>query len=1003
MSRGGGGGVDRIDERIPEWARSEVMAHTYSYLYNPLSWSRDVSQQSRGVIVLDSADDDEVGGATTFQSVARRQRRQQQKQDGHDLQTLMEPRLWRLVYGTPAHRDRSMSWADTVSSMTRRGSVTVGSATFAYSQRRMLTKDIERCNNAAEKIRQIQSIANLDNERRMALIALEKETQRRAREMKSVDFLCPPHTSLPGRRRLFEVQFHEAFLCSIHAVNNLANQVLLSPPDLLGGIELVRPLDSLYASTEELTLVLLREGVYTVPIRLSHVSTLNALDENQRWPLRNHCLEFIKEAGGMVILQPGHFVTLVHDADAAFGRTAAERNREWSIFSVDHITFESSSAADTIDQYICDILQRPSATFADDDFDDEYGGGDDDSNYVDDVIVERGGGGEDTTNREFGSQSRRQYQNNEEDDDEEDCRETRRARLSEASNQPAEALFVGLLPVSLRLLYDVANYNRLKESERLKLYILRTLVRRTLGDARVPESAGATDLTMPTPIDPAAFDAICEFMREHNVDVAAARGEDPRQVGFNGTERVNAASVVSARFLLDEHLQFYVDEIALALIKDDAAAALQTLVQTRSWLRMTTSLSLLFTVPGEHHRRLVSNRRWMRLFALHMTATPLIEALRRRSHIKTLNDDAWIRPRLLLFCFVAYAKLETSGIKLCATPHFARFFKHAVYDGDAFLRAALPFDDFPLENVDWATVEPKTIQNLYSRGSYTVSLWLLNSMRSGAPPPPSNDDDNGGSAVVDDNNEIPAELPIDLFATGDGSSFDDFTYACDRRATFVELLRTTLFELPWYDATLERLAKHVQPFDVQSPTQPRILEHYRRVFQLFDAHVERSLVLDMLDTLSFDVDALGRLPAVDDAERSEDENNAQRGGGEGVNFGVGALNNDYKPRFLERIFQGDISEIHIAIMGRVATQADNRASITDNIDRLPLPDVPGCWETTRPSVDRRMWLKTSPLWKLPVGGSRRNEQQPMQSYHYAMSANEHVRAAADNKRKRAYE
>lgn len=895
------------EQRVPEWAQPVEMNKTYAFLYNPM-----------------------VVCNTPY------------------LPMTMDRELWRLVYGTPAVRNRSMCWAYAYGDSAE-------ARAFAYAPRRTTEENVVRQRMLRQRIESMRASEDLQSEMKRRMIEHEQAALAAAQNPRAETFVRPPRSIHlecgSGTGRSFEVQCNDAYLCGMHTFNNVANSVVLSPPDLLQAIELVRPLNSRYASPEELMLAALREGVFLLPVRLTHASDLNALDEAEPHPRRKYCLQLLKKAGGMLVYQPssmslskaavGHYVSLVYtprraDDDDESGWVAGDATHDWCVYSTDHIVSHSANAADALDNYFFTTLAAG----------------------IDQDLVNMA--------------------------NEEREREKRRQMLLQQAGGEAEGMqFIGLLPISLSLLQNDARLGPQFEASREDtewLYILRSLVRRSLSAMRASETAdqyGVRDISMPTPISPGNLDVLSDFMCANVVERAClptAPGaeassssaqssetaqDDKARTRFDGFDTINAASVLSTRYVLDEDLNRCAEELANVLMSIivppecaqpiDIVEELWTVLRTlRSRLRELPAIAMLMVVGDNFEKslRLVSNRRWFRYVALHITVTQLIVML------KACRSGGAVAPELLrvlvLFCFVTYSSMANGGVKLSTWPAIEELFGEL---GTA-RHELLPLDDdtLPANIADVA----RNGAAVYGRGSkfallmlhnsYDVTLWLMRATAKLC----------GGDG---------AALPHELFELESDVEVDDLSARYDRALQFISTVRRTLFALPLAGKDFNQVERLLPPQRLDEPTSVTAANHFCTVAIEFRNALTGEMAPDelrhMIDAIGFDANYLPRDGEQPDAYR-------QRIGALRLDTSTHSLKDKRKPRFVERMMQLGVPDMYRHVFGILYTRADERVPIVDNIERLPLPRQPGNWMSTGPRTNEAVLLKTAPLSELPT-------------------------------------
>jgi hypothetical protein len=808
------------------------------------------------------------------------------------LPAQMSESAWRLVYGEPSVRNRSLCWAD------------ANKRPFSYAARRLT----ESARAAAEQVRQrisaLRSSVDIEGGARERMLAKETLVLNRITAPSPERYVRPPrdtHAQLDNTS--FEMQVNDMHLCGLHALHNVAGRVLLSPPDLMSAIELLRPLDTRFASLEELSLAALREGIFLLPVKLTSASDLNSLDFAEREPRNKFFAELLEEARGMILFQRSalggadHYVSLVHVPESE------DPDDEWVVYSFDRVVARGPTAADAIDAHICATL---SGTL---------------------------GGAPAST---IGSTKRR---------------ETRRAELEASVASRGERLsFVGLLPMSLMPLVDDALQNRrfaeLSERERERVYILRTFMRRSLSEMRVSGANGA-DFTLPPPVSPVNFDATCQFF-------ACNASHDDDELHFDGLDRTNVASFVTTRFSVDEAMNAGANQLAKQLLEQrDCSGGARwspeareevrlTLRHMRSHLRTLPALALLFGMRGNQRKfaRLLSNRRWFRYFVVQCAVTSLAAALERPGSPVPERE-------LSLLCFVAFINLQATGVKLLSTPYILRLYA-ALADRDE-RDNILPLGSAPaniVETLQSGDVSPRSpLAALLFNCVYDSALWLLQAIeRARLPHLPF----NGALAHL---------FALDPKARAAVASDDNASPAYDSLASFVILLRSTLFCMPFEgnDFALVKLCAPQQSVSERAPDHLGV--HYNESACRFLAEsaalLEPETALDFIDSLAFDA------AYADAKDWRHVEATASI-------IALRSLDDERKPRFAERLAQCGFVEVYEQVFGALTTCPDSRETLVGNLDRLPLPSVHGQWMATRPRVDPSVQLATRPIATLPT-------------------------------------
>lgn len=807
----------------------------------------------------------------------------------------MDERIWRLVYG-PAKRDRTRCWANT----------SFRDPTFHYR------------------------------------IIHQTEEGGVRTEMVRVDAPQRVYDRTTGRS--FEVQ-DDGFLCGTHGLNNVANTVILTPPDHLGAIEDVRPLYSKQITREELTLAALREGVFLLSVKLTDASDLNSLDSAERFP-RNKCfLDLLERARGMIILtqysvvkpkkaysesgktapQVGaHYVSLVLAEPSTGGVDPARR---WLIFSMAKIESAGATAADAVDKYILNTLTG--LTF------------------------------------------------------EEKTREERRRRLERENIDPVN--FEGLLPISLRLLFDDANLAEraatrrpLAAEELAHLVLVRSLLRRQLSDLRLISftigNETMNELSAVKPVSPNGIDELCAFI-DRTAPTSANDDDEADDLTYTGLDQTNMVSFLLKRHAADAMLnmqaeiilRFVVSENKAGWVVDpilstnEAAAqegvlepiknryteVLQALRTVRSYAPVdsTDVLGLVMTGSpiGDRNQfnkfsRLMANRRWLRWIAITLAANSLAELFESIIVLAAYPLNVTVRRILTLLGITLFSNLKGYGVRLETTPSVSQIYSLLRRDRTALL----PLDSLPEQIANLVRTgeiaERGEFATLFMDKNYEWYLWLMQSALDADLP----------------NFLLPSVQPFIIRDTG-GQQYDDLTVAYDRRAAFVELVRETLFRMPAYDQdhSVLRAAYTEQNFNM--PTREPIAQLFRAgalefVRRSVDAGFlpDANTALEWIDVLAFD-----RRYGTD----------AWRAATQDLSTHTAITE---KPRFAERAALAGYDVIRSNFFGRLHLLPDQRRPITNNINRLPLPRTPGQWQSTRPIIAERVRLCTTPLSELPM-------------------------------------
>jgi len=861
-----------MSDAAPQWARPQSMARAYALLYNTLM-----------------------------------------VRNAPYLMSQMDESVWRLVFGSAACRPRHLSWA-------RARNDNRESRAFVYAERRTTAQQLARQRELRGRIATLRDSADLTGALQERMVERARAELRRVEQPTAERFPRPPRdTHADLVHRSFQVQYHDAYLCGMHSLNNVANSVLLTPPDILQAIELMRSLEPRFAAYEELALAALREGVFLLPVKLTDPSDLNPLDYSELAPRNKYFLDLLEEAGGMVVYEPGAPPELGHYVSLVYVPEADDPDSEWVVYSTERVVARGATAADALDRYVLGVL---------------YGA-------------------------EFGRNAK--YATG-------DGRERRRRDAAEARRtlRGAQGHFVGLLPIALDALVDDATQvnlmSSLDEKRRERVYVLRTLVRRALSQMRVD---CGSDLTLPPPISPGNFDAMCHFF-------TANRVHSDDELHFDGLDVANVASFVTVRFTTDQTINKAMDALARrVLLELDSAApwsarearidALATLVELRSFLRSMPALPLLFAMRDNFGKfsRLLSNRRWFRYFVLQLALTGVIASLRHGGAVAPVPTRI-----VALLCFVGFCNLQAAGVRLAATPSLVQLFARIGELGDE-RGTLLPLDDAPPNIARLVRHSPATqrgpLFSLLINCSYDASLWLLRAIeRARLPHAPCNGALAPLFAISDNDRErVSQQLPHGQRV----AERDDSSIAYDQLSSFVTLLRVTLFALPFEHIDYISVREDGAAVRPGVPTRRAVARQLRESARRFAHEVGKERLApperaaELVDALAFDKRYLHAAAADDD------DDSVWEWTGDSA---ARALDDECKPRYVERLMQFGIDEAYRQTFGAFCLCADRRTPITDNIERLPLPRVAGNWMTTRPLVHDSVLLACAPLTALPT-------------------------------------
>ena len=838
--------------------------------------------------------------------------------DAFYLPNQLDERMWQSVYA-PSVRNRRLCWAD--------GSPRA----FDY-----------RPQQAAPEIASATSNEKNDGSRKRAIVDRPRRSIRPTTA--PINFTPPVRNRDSGTGRSFEVQHNEGFLCPLHTLNNIANSVLLSPPDMLQAIELVRTLEPNIASLEELSLAALREGVFLLPIALTDASALNPLDAEQTYPELKFFLTLLEEARGMIIYTPahgfgyvGHFVSLVY---AEPGEGGLDPSRRWLVYSTSSVVARGTTAAEALDKYILMNLSTGSSS-------------------------------------------------------DEKTREERRRRLQESNIDPQH--FIGLLPLPIHLLWDDAMAGRdreeraarMPEDEYLRMIVLRTLLRRSLGEMRVqPNELGLNDITMPKPVSPNSVDELAQFMQRLTSRIERDGSMVWNSV-FDGFDQTNVASFILRRHDVDVRMNKDAETLALLLLREydngwsadpipivdgsdvliDATTRYSyentryskerpnfetVLGNLRRMMREPDGgIGLMFSgVTGDERGemfskfvRLLPNRRWLRYLVIDIVASALDTHVRRLNQSRRFPLGVAARRVMVLLTICAFTSLRYAGVNPSSTPNVVRLLNVVRASRTEMLPVGSLPDmlEEPVRRGSTDTGSP--LVKLMLNGGYEWYLWLW-------------------QAAIDaglpglDQMQLEPFWTFGAYELDDRPPFDDNTAMYDRMFTFVRQLRTTLFRIPAADEDFRIIRDYFYEQDARQRTRVVIAEHFHVVATTFvTAAVSDRLLPDVqtaqswVDFLAFD----GRYGALDDV-------GWRTAAGDVASH---LLENNLRPAFIERAAQSGFVIIRRDVFGPLQTVADTRTPITTNMERLPLPNQPGNWRSTRPVVDARVRLCTSVMSALP--------------------------------------
>lgn len=816
------------------------------------------------------------------------------------LRTQMAEDVWRAVYAPDFTRDRSLCWND-------------------------------------------------DNHRRLAYQPSRRLANR-------VVMPGPPRRradALTGRS--YEEQYSDGYLCGLHSLNNLANAVLLTPPDVLSAIEVRRNLDNPLAGLEDLILAALREGVFLLAVNMTSASDLTPLDSTETFPKNKCFLNMVERAGGLVIYQQyaqvsgeGHFVSLV---DTGQGTPGVAPDNRWTVYSTRSIAARGATAAAAANRFIETSITgqyRASATTRE------------------------------ARRRQIEEERERKFRADLERAIRAEKNPSRQESMRKREYSPNR--FVGLLPISLRLMANDAtgtlDVSTLTVSEYVELTMTRTIVRYVLSTlfepvVNIPGNNALSEQVEVT--SPGAVDELCRALTdsiEVDEDEESEGTEQSermvRRVVFDGNDRTNVASFIFARHEVDLTLVRNADRLAGLLLairrpepvnwESTITSILETLRRIRSIFRdERLGLGLLFNdnmdaddeMLGSKFTWLVSNRRWLRFVTLFLVATPVIDRLER--YLSTAATDLVpvselspaLQRLLALYCVIAYRKLHTYGIKLAATPHMGELFK--TLNVLATRGQWLPLDSLPASIDPIVRTSPGGTQSLFTNQmldpNYDWTIWLLNAARASELP-------GFGLPTI-----APLLLPED-------APFDDMYNTFDQRFRFVALLRATLFRMPLAGQDSQQLERQFPEQSVSERTADAIRRHFAKCGEEF---VERAFAGNFV---SSEADALRWIETFAFDRRYASGNPVEAAN----DLTTHNLINDLsRPRFVELAGQFGFYRIQRRVFGKYSVAAnDLRAPITTNVNRVPLPNPAGQWRATRPPVRANARLCTVSMPSLPL-------------------------------------
>jgi hypothetical protein len=793
-----------------------------------------------------------------------------------------------------------------------------------------------------------------------------RHMRRNERGAYAVDrFERPERLDVPETGRSFETQTRDTFLCGLHAYNNVANSVLMTPPDILRTIELSGPLGSAYASLEDMQLAALRLGTFLMPVRVAERTDLVPLDRRQAFPEQKCALGLLMAAGGMMLYLPNPGGQLGHFVSLTYNKRRRSTDWRWSIHSMDRLETRGRTAAATLDNYIVSRVAvglRP-------------------------------------------KRARRE-----------------RKRRAQFMTQVAGDNYVGLLPLSLSLVDVIGDAERrLSVDDRVLQVLQRSLLRRSLSELRArvePSEPGERtryELTAPMPVAPNAIDELC-FVISNGMEIDTAANRVTRSV-FSGVDATNPASFVLRRHSIDSAINQKMEEFGSGLLlefdanwtaeslqlrteddgryalattannnnnnggddddtmtddDDDESSArlitatlgdrygrlLLTLRQVRSEILDVPTIGLLFAPderfePFDKFSLLLSNRRWLRYIALLLAAGALIGELER----VTTAQPAQVLPEPVrrlaaLFFTSAFLSMQYLGVSIDpAHPMYRLFLRLTLADRARYL----PLDDAPDYFQPFLRRAPNTpdgkLVSIYLDGGYEWYQWLINATAAALP-------DNTPPLPLDalrlrvrpvDSASDPANIPLDQQP---GVVFDDNSVDYDRLAEFVSALRRTLFQLPGSGREFVFVDAALSEQFATAPTRPLLAAHFHEAAQAFVARVRADGFYDAssqepllwISALAFDPRyALDRQTAANDLDSHRLD--------------------EPLLRIVERTAQAGFNLVHRVIFGALTTRDDGRPVLRYNAQRVPPPPPGGTWRDTGPS--RTDTVATTSIVSLP--------------------------------------
>ncbi len=941
----------RREQRVPavprsSWNRPDVMLETYAFLYNTID----------------------------------------------TLAIEMDETLWRKVYALPPMRNRRLNWsrleeARSIQFLPQYQTPIAGLSGGGGDEYVFPVSDLDPRQFDEGRA----TVARVGAKRRQIEGAASRvELPFYARSNGLFD---PPVTIRDRMLRRSYVQQNDGFLCATHALNNVANRIMFAPADMLGVIDVFRPLGNMFAQLEEVILTALREGIFMLQVSLTSLTEFNPLHEAERHPARKTFLRFLKQAGGMLVYRPsaaGHFVSLVYSDDPSLPPATPR----WAIWDGKNVSVRATTAASALSTYIfkSDIV-----------------------GISDPEVIRR-----------------------------------ERARHEQNLQNVIGSSYFGLLPISLEVLLGIGVPPSLRDSTNANdnddddndesgddsraaakaeyletLTLTRSLLRRFLSETTVIE----TGLHAENPINEQREEISSPIPMSANNFESIAR--DMSGYGLTGREPTNPVSFMSARFVLDQTLNKHFDGVAEILLQVHSKTPLSRfwrremtnhIKQAASLLVDSTGVGMFFSSAGlytdeerETMFKIHTHRRWFRYFVLYIACTVIDNYIGTKPEIpkppgvserdnprNNPDNDRWyvepipayILRILMVLCMVGFTNHVTSGEPLTNTPHIVKLISFMFHSRHGVLiREKLPpwlstiiaTADLVIEgeeardHADRLSQAQERFTEYLAKTRYDKSLWLLELVAAARLPNfplPSVEPfrltraARQRSAAIQLVND--PEFDVEEFLS---RTWDNGSPEMDRTAEFCAILRSTLFRLPLARQNFQSVAEALVELRTDDATPLVVANFMHESASLFIAEVLKP-ELDY----SNDADNDEGEPMVRLHVETIDSEDVAREWIDIVAFDRRfassvwvQASNDYtthritvaKPRLFERALQRGFDLIHRRVFALHMTAPDARPPIHSNPTRIPQTnarsEVTRSWTEVRPSRLPQAELSVAPL------------------------------------------